>query len=245
MDGPRRADRAGAGRRRRRCSQEQRCVMEIARPRSGGRWGSRSRPGINLYATVAILGLASRYGWVALPPQYQVFDNNWIIGAALALYVIEFVADKIPWIDSVWDAVHTVIRPVGGALIAVATLGRHVARDRDAGRPAGRRARRQHPLQQEPARASWPTPARSRSRTGSCQLAEDALRRRPGLPGAEVSRRRGRRRDRLRRADRRVRRVDRRAPSAPRLRSRSRSADAVQRYSRTRAGASARSRLRA
>ena len=79
--------------------------------------------GLNLYATVAILGLASRYGWVALPPQYQVFDNNWIIGGALALYVIEFVADKIPWVDSIWDAVHTVIRPVGGAVIAVATLG--------------------------------------------------------------------------------------------------------------------------
>lgn len=79
--------------------------------------------GINLYATVAILGLASRYQWVALPPQYQVFDNNWIIGVALALYVIEFVADKVPWIDSAWDAVHSVIRPIGGALIAVATLG--------------------------------------------------------------------------------------------------------------------------
>jgi hypothetical protein len=79
--------------------------------------------GLNLYATVAILGLASRYGWVALPPQYQVFDNNWIIGGALVLYVIEFVADKIPWVDSVWDAVHSVIRPIGGALIAVATLG--------------------------------------------------------------------------------------------------------------------------
>ena len=79
--------------------------------------------GLNLYATVAILGLASRYGWVALPPQYQVFDNNWIIGAALVLYVIEFIADKIPWLDSAWDAVHSVIRPVGGALIAVATLG--------------------------------------------------------------------------------------------------------------------------
>ena len=79
--------------------------------------------GINLYATVAILGLASRYGWVALPPQYQVFDNNWIIGAALVLYAIEFFADKVPWIDSIWDAVHTVVRPVGGALIAVATLG--------------------------------------------------------------------------------------------------------------------------
>jgi hypothetical protein len=79
--------------------------------------------GINLYATVAILGLASRYGWVSLPPQYQVFNNPWIIGGALVLYVVEFVADKIPWIDSVWDAVHSVIRPVGGAAIAVATLG--------------------------------------------------------------------------------------------------------------------------
>jgi hypothetical protein len=79
--------------------------------------------GINLYATVAILGLASRYGWVQLPPQYQVFDNNWIIGGAIALYVIEFFADKIPLVDSAWDAVHTVVRPIGGALIAVATLG--------------------------------------------------------------------------------------------------------------------------
>jgi len=79
--------------------------------------------GINLYATVAILGLASRYGWVSLPEQYRVFDNDLIIGAALVLYVIEFFADKIPWVDSVWDAIHTVIRPVGGALIAVSTLG--------------------------------------------------------------------------------------------------------------------------
>jgi hypothetical protein len=79
--------------------------------------------GINLYATTAILGLAARYGWVDLPPQYRVFDNNWIIGGALALYVIEFAADKIPWVDSLWDAIHTVIRPVGGALIAVASMG--------------------------------------------------------------------------------------------------------------------------
>lgn len=79
--------------------------------------------GINLYATVAILGLASRFDWVALPSQFKVFDNDIVIGAALVMYVIEFVADKIPWVDSVWDAVHTVIRPIGGALIAVATLG--------------------------------------------------------------------------------------------------------------------------
>jgi hypothetical protein len=79
--------------------------------------------GINLYATVAILGLASRYQWVALPPQFRVFDNDVVIGAAIVLYVVEFIADKIPWVDSMWDAVHTVIRPLGGALIAVATLG--------------------------------------------------------------------------------------------------------------------------
>jgi hypothetical protein len=79
--------------------------------------------GINLYATVAILGLASHYGWVDLPPQYKVFDNTWIIGAALVLYVVEFIADKIPWVDTAWDAVHTAIRPIGGALIAVGTLG--------------------------------------------------------------------------------------------------------------------------
>jgi hypothetical protein len=79
--------------------------------------------GVNLYATVAILGLASRFHWVALPPQFAVFDNNWVIGAAIACYVIEFVADKVPWVDTAWDAVHTVIRPLGGAFIAVTTLG--------------------------------------------------------------------------------------------------------------------------
>jgi hypothetical protein len=79
--------------------------------------------GINLYATVALLGLASRYGWVALPEQYRVFDNDWIIGIALVMYAVEFVADKIPWVDSIWDGVHTAIRPLGGALIAIGTLG--------------------------------------------------------------------------------------------------------------------------
>jgi uncharacterized membrane protein len=79
--------------------------------------------GVNLYATVALVGLASRYGWVQLPEQFKAFDNDWVIGAAAVLYVIEFVADKIPWVDSIWDSVHTLIRPVGGALIAVASLG--------------------------------------------------------------------------------------------------------------------------
>jgi hypothetical protein len=79
--------------------------------------------GLNLYATVAVLGLASRYGWVDLPPQYRVFDNNVVIIAALVMYAIEFIADKVPWVDTVWDGIHTAIRPLGGALIAVTTLG--------------------------------------------------------------------------------------------------------------------------
>ena len=79
--------------------------------------------GVNLYATVAILGLATRYGWVALPEQFQVFNNDVIIGVAIVMYVIEFFADKIPYFDSLWDAIHTAIRPIGGAFIAVATLG--------------------------------------------------------------------------------------------------------------------------
>lgn len=79
--------------------------------------------GVNLYATVAILGLAARYGWVSLPPQFQAFNHDVIIGAAIVMYVIEFFADKIPWLDSAWDMVHTAIRPIGGALIAVTTLG--------------------------------------------------------------------------------------------------------------------------
>ena len=79
--------------------------------------------GINLYATVALLGLASRFEWVALPDSLRIFDNDLVIGVALTLYVVEFAADKIPWVDSMWDTVHTFIRPVGGALIAVAALG--------------------------------------------------------------------------------------------------------------------------
>jgi hypothetical protein len=79
--------------------------------------------GVNLYATVAILGLASRYGWVSLPPQFQAFNSDIVIGVAVVMYLIEFFADKIPYVDSLWDVIHTAIRPVGGALIAVTTLG--------------------------------------------------------------------------------------------------------------------------
>ncbi len=79
--------------------------------------------GLNIYATVAVLGLCSHYGLVALPPQFRAFDNPIVITVALAMYLVEFVADKIPWLDSVWDMVHTVVRPIGGALVAVTALG--------------------------------------------------------------------------------------------------------------------------
>ena len=79
--------------------------------------------GVNLYATVAVLGLSSRFGLVSLPEQFRAFENPWVIGIALAMFAVEFVADKVPWVDSVWDAVHTVVRPLGGAFIAVTALG--------------------------------------------------------------------------------------------------------------------------
>jgi hypothetical protein len=71
--------------------------------------------GINLYATVAVLGLCSRFHIVALPDQFKAFEHPLIISVALAMYVVEFVADKVPWFDSLWDTIHTVVRPIGGA----------------------------------------------------------------------------------------------------------------------------------
>jgi hypothetical protein len=79
--------------------------------------------GVNLYATVAMLGLAARFDWVDLPAQFAAFDNPWVIGAALLLYMVEFFADKVPYVDTLWDLLHTAIRPLGGALIAVVSLG--------------------------------------------------------------------------------------------------------------------------
>ena len=79
--------------------------------------------GVNLYATAVMLGLASRFGWVELPERFAAFDSDWVITLALALYAVEFVADKIPWVDLVWDAIHTAVRPLGGAVIAVLSFG--------------------------------------------------------------------------------------------------------------------------
>jgi hypothetical protein len=79
--------------------------------------------GLNVYATVAVLGLTQHFHLVDLPPQFRAFDHPVVIAVALTMYLVEFVADKIPWFDSVWDAVHTVVRPLGGAWIAVNTMG--------------------------------------------------------------------------------------------------------------------------
>src|SRR3954462_428720 len=79
--------------------------------------------GLNVYATVAVLGLTEHFHLVALPDQFRAFDHPIVIGLALAMYLVEFVADKIPWFDSVWDAIHTVVRPLGGAVVAVNAIG--------------------------------------------------------------------------------------------------------------------------
>ena len=82
----------------------------------GAAWTS----GINLYATVAVMGLLQHFGLVRLPGELHVLDNWIIIGLALALYVVEFIADKVPYVDTLWDAVHTFIRVPAGAVIAAA-----------------------------------------------------------------------------------------------------------------------------
>ncbi len=79
--------------------------------------------GVNVYATVAVVGLCSHYGLVTLPEQFRAFDHPVVIGVALTMFVVEFFADKIPWFDSVWDVVHTLVRPLGGALVAVTAMG--------------------------------------------------------------------------------------------------------------------------
>jgi hypothetical protein len=88
--------------------------------------GLASLAGINLYLTVFVTGLAIQQQWIDLAPQYSelaVLGHPAIVIVAGVFYLLEFVADKIPWVDSLWDALHTFIRPVGGALLAVRVLG--------------------------------------------------------------------------------------------------------------------------
>ncbi len=88
--------------------------------------GLASLAGLNLYLTVFVTGLAIHQHWIVLGPQYQslgVLGDPLILWISGTLYVLEFFADKIPWVDSAWDTVHTIIRPIGGALLAIRVLG--------------------------------------------------------------------------------------------------------------------------
>jgi len=88
----------------------------------GGSWAS----GVNLYLTVAALGISHQLEWVELPGNLESLSNPLIILLAVVLYVIEFFADKVPYVDSMWDTVHTLIRPAGGMALgymAMADVG--------------------------------------------------------------------------------------------------------------------------
>ena len=81
--------------------------------------------GWRLYLVTFATGLAMKMGWVALPDQLRMLDvlaNNWVIGIAAAGALAEFLADKIAWVDSAWDTVHSVIRPLGGAMLSLAIV---------------------------------------------------------------------------------------------------------------------------
>jgi Flp pilus assembly protein TadB len=80
--------------------------------------------GLNIYATILTLGLLNRFQIVELPGQLDVVSSTPVIAGAAILYALEFIADKIPYIDSVWDVIHSVIRPIGGAVLAYSAVGR-------------------------------------------------------------------------------------------------------------------------
>jgi hypothetical protein len=85
--------------------------------------GTGFSSGLNLYATVATLGVLERTGVIHLPDSMRGLANLWVIGIAGVLYAIEFSADKIPYVDTVWDVLHTFIRPPAAAVLAYAAAG--------------------------------------------------------------------------------------------------------------------------
>jgi hypothetical protein len=81
--------------------------------------------GWRLYFVTLATGLAMKFGWVAMPEQLRALDvlaSNWVIGVAAAGTLAEFFADKIAWVDSAWDAIHSVVRPLGGAMLSLAIV---------------------------------------------------------------------------------------------------------------------------
>jgi Domain of unknown function (DUF4126) len=85
--------------------------------------GAGFSSGLNLYATVATLGLLQRFGVIHLPAPLAVLSHPLVLGIAIGLYLLEFFADKVPYVDTVWDVVHTFIRPPAAALLAFGALG--------------------------------------------------------------------------------------------------------------------------
>jgi hypothetical protein len=85
--------------------------------------GAGFSSGLNLYATVATLGLLQRFGVLHLPAGLQILSHPWVLAIAIALYLLEFFADKIPYFDTFWDVLHTFIRPPAAALLAFAAAG--------------------------------------------------------------------------------------------------------------------------
>ncbi len=82
-----------------------------------------SAAGISTYGTVALVGLASRFGWIGpLPDALTPVGEWWVIGLAGALYAAEFLATLVPGIASAWEALHTAVRPLAGAALAAATV---------------------------------------------------------------------------------------------------------------------------
>ena len=82
--------------------------------------------GLRLYGTVITIGFGVRLGFIHLDPalsQLELLAHPMILTVATALYVVEFFADKIPWIDTLWDALHTFIRPIGGAALGATAVG--------------------------------------------------------------------------------------------------------------------------
>ena len=85
----------------------------------GAAWAS----GINLYATLMMLGVLSVTGNMTLPPELQILANPLVIGAATLMFIVEFVADKMPGVDTGWDSIHTFIRIPAGAMLAAGAVG--------------------------------------------------------------------------------------------------------------------------
>src|SRR3954471_8943647 len=85
--------------------------------------GTSFASGLNLYATVAAAGLFQRFGIIQLPDSLQVLANPFVLGLAIILFLIEFIADKIPYVDSAWDAAHTFIRPPAAAVLSYSAFG--------------------------------------------------------------------------------------------------------------------------